>query len=94
LPKEFHEYLDVFLKAAVDTLPSHGPLDHHITLKGDVKLRYSPLYNMLQEEQEIMRKYVHEHMSKEFIDKSTAPFASPILFVRKLGGSLRFCVNY
>jgi len=41
-----------------------------------------------------MRKYVHEHMSKDFIDKSTAPFASPMLFVRKLGGGLRFCVNY
>ena len=27
-----------------DTLPSHGPLDHHITLEGDVKLGYSPLY--------------------------------------------------
>ena len=23
LPKEFHEYLNVFSKAAVDTLPSH-----------------------------------------------------------------------
>jgi len=49
---------------------------------------------MSQEEQEIIRKYVHEHMSKDFIDKSTAPFASPVLFVRKLGGGLRFCVNY
>ena len=46
LPKEFHEYLNVFLKATVDTLPSHGPLDYHITLEGDVKLGYSPLYNM------------------------------------------------
>ena len=88
LPKEFHEYLNVFSKAAADTLPSHGPSDHHITLEGDVKLGYSPLYNMSQEEQEIMRKYVHEHMSKEFIDKSTTPFASPMLFVRKLGGGL------
>ena len=94
LPKEFHEYLDVFSKAAADTLPSHGPSDHHITLEGDVKLGYSPLYNMSQEEQEIMRKYVHEHMSKDFIDKSTAPFASPVLFVRKPGGGLRFCVDY
>ena len=46
LPREFYEYLNVFLKAAIDTLPSHGPLDHHITLKGHVKLGYSPLYNM------------------------------------------------
>ena len=33
-------------------------------------------------------------MSKEFIDKSTTPFASPVLFVRKPGGGLRFYVNY
>jgi len=46
LPKEFYEYLNVFSKATVDTLPSHRPLDHHITLEGDVKLGYSPLYNM------------------------------------------------
>jgi len=41
-----------------------------------------------------MRKYVHEHMSKEFLDKSITPFALPVLFVRKLGGGLRFYVNY
>ena len=33
-------------------------------------------------------------MSKKFIDKSTAPFASPVLFVHKLGGGLRFYVDY
>jgi len=46
LSKEFYEYLNIFLKAAIDTLPSYRPLDHYITLKGDVKLGYSPLYNM------------------------------------------------
>jgi hypothetical protein len=94
LPKEFHDFLDVFSKAAADTLPSHGPSDHHITLEGDVKLGYSPLYNMSKDEQEIMRKYVYEHLSKDFIHKSTAPFASPVLFVRKPSGGLRFCVDY
>jgi hypothetical protein len=47
LPKEFYKYLNVFSKTAIDTLLSHSPSDHHITLKGDVKLGYSPLYNML-----------------------------------------------
>lgn len=48
-----HEYLNVFLKKAVDTLPSHSSTDHHITLKNleDIKkLGYSSLYSMLQEE--------------------------------------------
>jgi hypothetical protein len=47
LPKEFYNFLNVFSKAAIDTLPSHGPSDYYITLEGDVKLRYSLLYNML-----------------------------------------------
>jgi hypothetical protein len=94
LPVEFHEYLDVFSKAAADILPEHGPLDHHIVLKGDTKLGYSPLYGMLEGEREIMKNYIHEHLSKDFITQSMAPFASPVLFVRKLGGGLRFCVNY
>ena len=47
LPKEFYKYLNIFLKATINTLPSYKPLDYYITLKGDVKLSYSPLYNML-----------------------------------------------
>jgi len=49
---------------------------------------------MSKGEQEIMRKYVYEHLLKDFIHKSTAPFASPVLFVRKPSGGLRFCVDY
>ena len=35
-----------------------------------------------------------ENLSKGFIDTSQAPFASPILFVRKANGGLRFCIDY
>ena len=94
LPEEFHDFLDVFSKKAADELPPHRIYDHHITLEGEAKLGHAPLYNMSQEELEQVKKYLEENLSKGFIVASSAPFASPVLFVRKKDGSLRFCVDY
>jgi hypothetical protein len=41
-----------------------------------------------------MKKYIKDNLLKGFIKASKAPFTSPILFVYKLGGRLRFYVNY
>ena len=35
-----------------------------------------------------------ENLHKGFIEASQAPFAAPILFVKKHDGSLRFCIDY
>jgi hypothetical protein len=49
---------------------------------------------MLREELDLVKKYIKDNLLKGFIKASKAPFASPILFVRRLGGGLRFCVDY
>ena len=49
---------------------------------------------MSQEELAAVKAYLEENLSKGFIMASTAPFASPVLFVRKANGSLWFCVDY
>ena len=41
-----------------------------------------------------IRDYLTDNLAKGFIVPSKAPFASPVLFVRKSDGSLRFCVDY
>ena len=38
--------------------------------------------------------YLNEHLVKGFIRTSSSPIAAPIIFVRKPGGGLRFCVDY
>lgn len=42
----------------------------------------------------VLREYLEENLGKGFIRASISPAASPVLFVRKPGGGLRFCVDY
>ncbi|KAI1663559.1 RNA-directed DNA polymerase [Pyrenophora tritici-repentis] len=42
----------------------------------------------------VLRKYLDDNLSKGFIRASSSPVASPVIFVKKPGGGLRFCVDY
>jgi hypothetical protein len=94
LPKEYHEFMDVFSKQEADKLPPHRPYDHKIQLKEGVEPPFGPLYDMSREELQVLREYLEENLGKGFIRASKSPAASPVLFVRKPGGGLRFCVDY
>jgi len=41
-----------------------------------------------------VNKYLEENLTKDYIAPSSAPYLSPILFVKKADGGLRFYVNY
>jgi hypothetical protein len=49
---------------------------------------------MTTEELFAVKEYLLENLYKGFIVLSSSPFVSPVLFVAKPNGSLRFCVDY
>ena len=49
---------------------------------------------MTMAELETVKKYLVNNLEKGFIAPSQAPFAAPILFVKKANGSLRFCIDF
>jgi ribosomal protein L24E len=49
---------------------------------------------MTKEEMLMLRKTLTDHLDKEWICISKSSAGASVLFVRKPGGSLRFCVNY
>lgn len=49
---------------------------------------------MSQDELKIMKAYLEENLAKGFLRSSNSPAAAPVLFARKPGGGLRFCVDY
>jgi hypothetical protein len=84
-------------KAESDKLSPHRPYDHRIELENGAStsdLKFHPLYRMSAEELEVVKKYLVENLDKGFIEPSQAPFAAPVLFVKKPDGSLRFCIDY
>ena len=96
IPSEYIDWPHVFSKAESDILPPHRSYDHSIELEGEGEkaLKYSPLYRMSVEELEAVKQYITENLDKGFIEPSQAPFAAPILFVKKPNGSLRLCIDF
>jgi hypothetical protein len=77
-------------------LSSHKKHDHRIKLEKDHESdhEYASLYNLSEEELQLIKKYFKEHLNKKFIESNTAFYASFILFAKKSDDELRFCVNY
>lgn len=94
VPSEYHDLLPLFTKKEADKLPPHRYVDHAIELEEGKKPPFGPLYNMSNLELQALGEYLDENQKKGFIRPSTSSSASPVLFVRKPGGGLRFCVDY
>ncbi len=91
---EYHDYLDVFDRAMVDQLSLHCFYDHKIELIDEETFSRSRLYQMFDHKLQKVKKYLIEHLNKEFIFFSFASYVSLILFAEKKDESLRFCVDY
>ena len=68
--------------------------NHKIILEEGKQPRFRPLYRMSQNELQVLWKYLDEILSKEFIKVSSSPVAVLVIFVKKPGGRLYFCVDY
>lgn len=94
LPVQYHDYLDVFSKKESDKLPPHRAYDHAIKLKEGFQPPSQTLYGMSRDEIEELRRYLDDNLAKGFIRSSSSHASSPVMFVKKPGGGLRFCVDY
>jgi hypothetical protein len=68
--------------------------DYKIELTDDKNLEFSYLNKHSLEELTAMQEYLTDNLLKGFIVNSKALFASFVLFVCKVNGSLQFYVDY
>jgi hypothetical protein len=94
LPEEFKDFKDVFSPKEAKQLPPHRPYDHDIKLQEGKTVPFGPLYAMSRDELQALKEWLRENLEKGFIRPSSSPAASPVLFVKKADGGLRFCVDY
>jgi len=94
LSLEYHDYLNVFDRAMMNQLSSHRFYNHKIELINEETSSRSRLYQMFDHKLQKIKKYLINHLNKEFIFFSFASYVSLILFIKKKDESLHFCVNY
>jgi len=67
IPKDYHDFADVFSNVKADTLAPHSPYDLKITLENGVSPPQPLLYSLSTLELETLWEFLDEHLDNSFI---------------------------
>ena len=83
----------MFSEKMARELPSHTSYDHVINLvRGD--LLKSLIYKLSEKELGVLKEYLDNNLSKDWICRLISPASIPIIFVSKKDSSLQIYINY
>jgi hypothetical protein len=94
LPEELKNYANVFSPKEAEKLPPYRNYDYNIRLQEDKTPSFEPLYPMFRNKLIALKEWLEKNQRKGFIRSSSLPAVSPVLFVKKADGGLRFYVDY
>ena len=95
IPAEYSDFEDVFFKESATVLPEHTEINTHAIDREEGKQPpYEPIYSLGPVELETLKTYIKINLANDFICPSKSPASIPILFDKKLNGSLCLCVDY
>ena len=94
IPKEYEDFRDVFEPDKVQGLPEHHGMEHRIELEAGKQPPWGPLYNLAETEQQTLKEYLDNALTKGWIRPSRSPAGTGVLFVPKKNGKLRLCIDY
>ena len=76
-------------------LPEHTGINKHaIKLEDGKQPSYGPIYSLNLVELKTLKTYIKTNLANSFIQPLKSPISAPILFVYKLDGSFRLCIDY
>ena len=86
------QYSDIFV--GPDGNLCRTDLTAHTIDTGDAKLVKLPPRRLPLSQREVAEREMEYMLQKGVIEPSSSPLASPIVLVKKMDGSTRFCVDY
>jgi hypothetical protein len=97
LPEEVQELLEEFVDIVVDELPRSLPpmrsVSHHIDLIPGASLPNKAAYKLTPQENEEVKRQVHELLDKGLVRESLSPCAIPTVLSPKKDGYWRMCTD-
>ena len=95
VPAEYSDYSNVFSAKHAAEIPKNiGINEYAIKLEEGKQPLFGSIYSLGPVELETLKTYIEINLANGFIRPSKSPAGAPILFDRKLDGSLRLCVDY
>src|SRR6202011_4108549 len=94
VPKEFHDFSEIFTKKDFDKLPEHRKWDHKINFKPGAEVKDCKVYPLSMDENKQLDEFIDENLKTHRIRPSKSPMASPFFFIKKKDGSLRPVQDY
>jgi hypothetical protein len=91
--EKYKNFANVFDKINVNKLFKHDSQDHVIDTKNKM-FSFESMYNLSMIELKLLREYLDEFLTKEFIVFFFSFAKTSILIVKKSRNDLRFCVDY
>ena len=67
IPRQYHDFLKLFLKKEANKLPPHRYVDHTIEIEEGKKPLFGPLYSMSEAELRALKQDLEQNLSKGFI---------------------------
>ena len=96
VPAKYLDFADVSSQDWVSELLEHNKINNHAIelVDGYEQPLYRPIYSLGPVELGTLKAYIKTNLANSFIRPSKPPTGAPILFDRKLDGSLQLCVDY
>ena len=95
IPAEYHHHLSVFSEEASHRFPEPHIWDHAIELKpGAPSSIPGKVYQLMQDEQWALLKFIQEQQVKGYIHPSKSPYVAPFFFIKKKDSKLRPVQDY
>jgi hypothetical protein len=88
-----NEFPDVFPEE-LSGMPPDRDIEFVIELKPDTAPIYKSPYRMATPELVELKEHVKELLEKGFTHPSSSPWGAPVIFVPKMDGTQRLCVDY
>ena len=92
---QYQCHIQVFSEEASKLFPEPHIWDHAIELKPGAPLSIpGKVYQLTQDEQKAILKFVQEQQAKGYIHPSKSPYAAPFFFIKKKDGKLHPVQDY